>query len=203
MVETHSRRRDFKCVSVTLFVALYDYEARTEDDLSFRKGEKFQIINSTPVLILSLPARALHLQLRQEEQRPPFPVPAAALVVPAGSYGPYGLSSSRDPDILSPDPNTAWPKPSPALPGLSSSAGPFLPDLVGRCSSSFCLEDGKPQRVGQGLRSLVSGPYAARSQPHSLSLSLPLPPFPLPGPGSLPACLTAGLPACLPALADT
>lgn len=36
------------CVSgVTLFVALYDYEARTEDDLSFRKGEKFQIINST------------------------------------------------------------------------------------------------------------------------------------------------------------
>ncbi|XP_016106179.1 tyrosine-protein kinase fynb-like [Sinocyclocheilus grahami] len=32
---------------VTLFVALYDYEARTEDDLSFSKGEKFQIINST------------------------------------------------------------------------------------------------------------------------------------------------------------
>ncbi|XP_077408425.1 tyrosine-protein kinase fynb isoform X2 [Vanacampus margaritifer] len=32
---------------VTLFVALYDYEARTEDDLSFRKGERFQIINST------------------------------------------------------------------------------------------------------------------------------------------------------------
>ena len=45
----------FLCVSsiclcpagVTLFVALYDYEARTEDDLSFRKGEKFQILNST------------------------------------------------------------------------------------------------------------------------------------------------------------
>uniref|UniRef100_A0A671UVB7 non-specific protein-tyrosine kinase n=1 Tax=Sparus aurata TaxID=8175 RepID=A0A671UVB7_SPAAU len=32
---------------VTLFVALYDYEARTEDDLSFKKGERFQIINST------------------------------------------------------------------------------------------------------------------------------------------------------------
>ncbi|XP_060947614.1 tyrosine-protein kinase fynb isoform X1 [Limanda limanda] len=32
---------------VTLFVALYDYEARTEDDLTFRKGERFQIINST------------------------------------------------------------------------------------------------------------------------------------------------------------
>lgn len=34
-------------VGVTLFVALYDYEARTEEDLSFRKGEKFQILNST------------------------------------------------------------------------------------------------------------------------------------------------------------
>ncbi|KPP60306.1 hypothetical protein Z043_121705 [Scleropages formosus] len=32
---------------VTLFIALYDYEARTEDDLSFNKGEKFHIINNT------------------------------------------------------------------------------------------------------------------------------------------------------------
>ncbi|KAL4629407.1 proto-oncogene tyrosine-protein kinase Yrk-like isoform X1 [Arapaima gigas] len=32
---------------VTLFIALYDYEARTEDDLSFHKGEKFHIINNT------------------------------------------------------------------------------------------------------------------------------------------------------------
>ncbi|XP_054855139.1 tyrosine-protein kinase Fgr isoform X2 [Eublepharis macularius] len=32
---------------VTLFVALYDYEARTEDDLTFMKGEKFHIINNT------------------------------------------------------------------------------------------------------------------------------------------------------------
>lgn len=32
---------------VTLFVALYDYDARTEDDLTFKKGEKFQIINNT------------------------------------------------------------------------------------------------------------------------------------------------------------
>lgn len=32
---------------MTLFIALYDYEARTEDDLSFQKGEKFHIINNT------------------------------------------------------------------------------------------------------------------------------------------------------------
>uniref|UniRef100_A0A8C5Q669 Tyrosine-protein kinase n=1 Tax=Leptobrachium leishanense TaxID=445787 RepID=A0A8C5Q669_9ANUR len=32
---------------VTVFVALYDYEARTSEDLSFRKGERFQIINNT------------------------------------------------------------------------------------------------------------------------------------------------------------
>ncbi|KAK9403379.1 Tyrosine-protein kinase [Crotalus adamanteus] len=32
---------------VTVFVALYDYEARTRDDLSFKKGERFQIINNT------------------------------------------------------------------------------------------------------------------------------------------------------------
>ncbi|KAM6235294.1 tyrosine-protein kinase Fgr isoform 1-T1 [Spheniscus humboldti] len=32
---------------VTLFIALYDYEARTEDDLTFQKGEKFHITNNT------------------------------------------------------------------------------------------------------------------------------------------------------------
>uniref|UniRef100_A0A6I8NEV4 Tyrosine-protein kinase n=1 Tax=Ornithorhynchus anatinus TaxID=9258 RepID=A0A6I8NEV4_ORNAN len=32
---------------VTTFVALYDYESRTETDLSFRKGERLQIVNST------------------------------------------------------------------------------------------------------------------------------------------------------------
>lgn len=32
---------------VTLFTALYDYEARTEDDLTFTKGEKFHILNNT------------------------------------------------------------------------------------------------------------------------------------------------------------
>uniref|UniRef100_A0A2R9B6F9 Tyrosine-protein kinase n=1 Tax=Pan paniscus TaxID=9597 RepID=A0A2R9B6F9_PANPA len=32
---------------VTIFVALCDYAARTTEDLSFKKGEKFQIINNT------------------------------------------------------------------------------------------------------------------------------------------------------------
>ncbi|XP_056651423.1 tyrosine-protein kinase Fgr [Monodelphis domestica] len=32
---------------VTLFIALYGYEARTEDDLTFTKGEKFHILNNT------------------------------------------------------------------------------------------------------------------------------------------------------------
>lgn len=34
-------------IGVTLFVALYDYEARTEEDLTFTKGEKFHILNNT------------------------------------------------------------------------------------------------------------------------------------------------------------
>ena len=48
------------CVGgVTFFVALYDYEARTSDDLSFKKGDRFQIINNTYVApltsVVSLP----------------------------------------------------------------------------------------------------------------------------------------------------
>ncbi|POI21650.1 hypothetical protein CIB84_014603, partial [Bambusicola thoracicus] len=31
---------------VTTFVALYDYESRTETDLSFKKGERLQIVNN-------------------------------------------------------------------------------------------------------------------------------------------------------------
>lgn len=30
-----------------VFVALYDYDARTDEDLSFRKGEQLEIINDT------------------------------------------------------------------------------------------------------------------------------------------------------------
>ncbi|XP_063312060.1 proto-oncogene tyrosine-protein kinase Src isoform X1 [Pelobates fuscus] len=32
---------------VTTFVALYDYESRTESDLSFKKGDRLQIVNNT------------------------------------------------------------------------------------------------------------------------------------------------------------
>jgi len=30
-----------------VFVALYDYDARTDEDLSFRKGEHLEILNDT------------------------------------------------------------------------------------------------------------------------------------------------------------
>lgn len=33
--------------TVKTFVALYDYDARTDEDLSFRKGEHLEIINDT------------------------------------------------------------------------------------------------------------------------------------------------------------
>ncbi|EHB00801.1 Proto-oncogene tyrosine-protein kinase FGR [Heterocephalus glaber] len=39
--------RGISGTGVTLFTALYDYEARTEDDLTFNKGEKFHILNNT------------------------------------------------------------------------------------------------------------------------------------------------------------
>ncbi|XP_053820676.1 tyrosine-protein kinase Fgr isoform X4 [Vidua chalybeata] len=42
-----TRSRAITGGGVTLFIALYDYEARTEDDLTFQKGEKFHIINNT------------------------------------------------------------------------------------------------------------------------------------------------------------
>ncbi|XP_037005329.2 tyrosine-protein kinase Fgr isoform X2 [Artibeus jamaicensis] len=39
--------RGISGIGVTLFVALYDYEARTEEDLTFTKGERFHILNNT------------------------------------------------------------------------------------------------------------------------------------------------------------
>lgn len=35
-----------------IFVALYDYDARTDEDLSFRKGEHLEILNDTQVSIV-------------------------------------------------------------------------------------------------------------------------------------------------------
>nr|XP_008533472.1 PREDICTED: proto-oncogene tyrosine-protein kinase Src [Equus przewalskii] len=39
--------QEVKPGGVTTFVALYDYESRTETDLSFKKGERLQIVNNT------------------------------------------------------------------------------------------------------------------------------------------------------------
>ena len=39
-------RRVISC-RVQVFVALYDYDARTDEDLSFKKGEHLEIINDT------------------------------------------------------------------------------------------------------------------------------------------------------------
>lgn len=35
-----------------IFVALYDYDARTDEDLSFRKGEHLEILNDTQVIFI-------------------------------------------------------------------------------------------------------------------------------------------------------
>ncbi|XP_038189115.1 tyrosine-protein kinase Fgr [Arvicola amphibius] len=39
--------RNIPGTGVTMFIALYDYESRTGDDLTFTKGEKFHILNNT------------------------------------------------------------------------------------------------------------------------------------------------------------
>jgi fyn-related kinase len=38
-------------INMKIFVALYDYDARTDEDLSFRKGEHLEILNDTQVSI--------------------------------------------------------------------------------------------------------------------------------------------------------
>lgn len=38
---------DANVPSAKIFVALYDYDARTDEDLSFRKGEHLEILNDT------------------------------------------------------------------------------------------------------------------------------------------------------------
>ena len=41
-----------------IFVALYDYDARTDEDLSFKKGEHLYIINDTQVELLAINRRS-------------------------------------------------------------------------------------------------------------------------------------------------
>lgn len=40
---------DTNNLNAKIFVALYDYDARTDEDLSFRKGEHLEILNDTQV----------------------------------------------------------------------------------------------------------------------------------------------------------
>jgi SH3 domain len=45
--ERGSGRGDSSAVGGKMFVALYDYDARTDEDLSFRKGDLLEIVNDT------------------------------------------------------------------------------------------------------------------------------------------------------------
>ena len=45
IMSSHSMMQPSK--GITVFVALYDYDARTNEDLSFRKGERLQVIDNT------------------------------------------------------------------------------------------------------------------------------------------------------------
>lgn len=40
-------RKDSLTSGVKMFVALYDYDARTDEDLSFKKGDLLEIVNDT------------------------------------------------------------------------------------------------------------------------------------------------------------
>lgn len=45
IMSSHSLMQPSK--GITVFVALYDYDARTNEDLSFKKGERLQVIDNT------------------------------------------------------------------------------------------------------------------------------------------------------------
>ena len=45
IMSSHSMMQPNK--GITVFVALYDYEARTNEDLSFKKSERLQVIDNT------------------------------------------------------------------------------------------------------------------------------------------------------------
>lgn len=44
------QENDANNLNPKIFVALYDYDARTDEDLSFRKGEHLEILNDTQVI---------------------------------------------------------------------------------------------------------------------------------------------------------
>ena len=46
-VVTQSPSRPVDVTGIKSFVALYDYDARTDEDLSFKKGEVLEILNDT------------------------------------------------------------------------------------------------------------------------------------------------------------
>lgn len=45
----NSEPSELQNTNTKIFVALYDYDARTDEDLSFRKGEHLEILNDTQV----------------------------------------------------------------------------------------------------------------------------------------------------------
>lgn len=47
------QENDANSLNPKIFVALYDYDARTDEDLSFRKGEHLEILNDTQVCFIS------------------------------------------------------------------------------------------------------------------------------------------------------
>jgi fyn-related kinase len=50
-IPTQSTEPELQNTNTKIFVALYDYDARTDEDLSFRKGEHLEILNDTQVCI--------------------------------------------------------------------------------------------------------------------------------------------------------
>ena len=51
-----------------IFVALYDYDARTDEDLSFRKGEHLEILNDTQVPNNSISLRNFSIETEKKKK---------------------------------------------------------------------------------------------------------------------------------------
>lgn len=52
-----------------IFVALYDYDARTDEDLSFRKGEHLEILNDTQVPNNSISLRNFSIETEKKQKK--------------------------------------------------------------------------------------------------------------------------------------